>query len=533
MDLDLKEIVDFLQGGGVADVPQESLMLTGDENIVNIDFSVFWVIKDAGKFLFEIQDPEGTVKAAAETAMREVIAKSNIQPILTEGRASIEIETQEIIQSILDEYNSGIQVTQVQTQKADPPDQVIDAFRDVQAARADMERSKNEAEAYANDVIPRARGEAAKIMQAAEAYKQKVVASAEGEASRFISIYNEYAKAKEVTQERMYLETMEKVLADIDKVIIEKNAGSGVVPYLPLPELGKKKVDKLMKMQKILLPVIIIIGALAFFSIFIVKEVNQAIVLQFGDPKKIILKPGLNFKMPFIQNVVFLDSRILNLDTPPIEVIASDQKRLIVDAFARFQIIDPLKFYISVGNERVARSRLATIINSRLRNVLGQQELQTLLSKDRSKQMALIQEGVNAEAKNFGIKIVDVRIKRADLPEANSEAIFRRMQTEREKEAKEFRARGAEMAVTITSTADKDVSVLLANANKDSEIMKGQGDGERNKIFADAFGRDPEFFAFYRAMQAYETALIGGDTSVILSPDSEFFKFFGNIKPKK
>ena len=233
----------FSTGGGVADVPQESLMLTGDENIVNIDFSVFWVIKDAGKFLFEIQDPEGTVKAAAETAMREVIAKSDIQPILTEGRAKIEIETQEIIQSILDEYQSGIQVTQVQTQKADPPDQVIDAFRDVQAARADMERSKNEAEAYANDVIPRARGEAQKILQAAEAYKQKVVAASEGEASRFVSIFSEYDKAKEVTQERMYLETMEKVLADIDKVIIEKNAGSGVVPYLPLPELGKKKVS--------------------------------------------------------------------------------------------------------------------------------------------------------------------------------------------------------------------------------------------------------------------------------------------------
>jgi len=227
--------------GGIADVPEESLMLTGDENIVNIDFSVFWVIKDAGKFLFKIQDPQGTVKAAAETAMREVIAKSRIQPILTEGRSQIEVETQEIIQDILDEYNSGIQITQVQTQKADPPDQVIDAFRDVQAARADMERSKNEAEAYANDVIPRARGEAAKILQAAEAYKKQVVARAEGEASRFISIYTEYALAKEVTQERMYLETMEKVLASIDKVIIEKNASSGVIPYLPLPELGKKK----------------------------------------------------------------------------------------------------------------------------------------------------------------------------------------------------------------------------------------------------------------------------------------------------
>jgi len=283
-----------------------------------------------------------------------------------------------------------------------------------------------------------------------------------------------------------------------------------------------------MKIGKILLPLIIVIAAAIFFSVFIVKEVNQAIVLQFGDPKRIISKPGLNFKIPFIQNVVFLDKRILNLDTPPEEVIASDQKRLIVDAFARFQIVDPLKFYISVGNERVARSRLATIINSRIRNVLGQQELQTLLSEDRSKQMALIQEGVNNEAENFGIKIVDVRIKRADLPQANSNAIFRRMQTEREREAKEFRAKGAEMAVTITSTADKEVTVILANANKASEIMKGEGDGLRNKIFAEAFGQDPDFFAFYRSMQAYETALIGGETSLIMSPeDSEFFKFFG------
>ena len=225
---------------GVADVPEESLMLTGDENIVNIDFSVFWVIKDAGKFLFKIQDPAATVKAAAETAMREVIAKSKLQSILTEGRSQIEIETQEIAQSLLDEYESGIQITQVQTQKADPPDQVIDAFRDVQAARADMERAKNEAQAYQNDVIPRARGEAAKILQQAEAYKKQVVAKAEGEASRFLAIYKEYSNAKRVTKERMYLETMEKVLAAVDKVIIEKNASTGVVPYLALPEIKKK-----------------------------------------------------------------------------------------------------------------------------------------------------------------------------------------------------------------------------------------------------------------------------------------------------
>ena len=283
-----------------------------------------------------------------------------------------------------------------------------------------------------------------------------------------------------------------------------------------------------MKLSKFLLPLIIIIGFVVYLSFFTVKEINQAIVLQFGDPKRVIAEPGLKVKIPFIQNVVFIDRRILSLDPQPEEVIASDQKRLIVDAYARFKIVDPLKFYISVGDERVARSRLATIINSRLRSVLGTQSLATLLSEDRAKQMAIIQEGVNAEAKKFGITIIDVRIKRADLPQANSEAIYKRMQTEREREAKEFRARGAEMAVTITSTADKEVTVLLANAKKLSEIMKGEGDGQRNKIFAEAFGKDPDFFSFYRAMQAYETALIGGETSLILSPDSDFFKFFGN-----
>ena len=282
-----------------------------------------------------------------------------------------------------------------------------------------------------------------------------------------------------------------------------------------------------MKLPKFLIPAIVLIGVIIFQSAFIVKEIDQAIVLQFGNPKKIITEAGLKFKLPFIQNVVFIDKRILNLDNAPEEVIAADQKRLIVDAFARFQIVDPLKFYISVGNERVARSRLSTIINSRIRGVLGTQELSTLLSKERSKQMAIIQNDVNEEAKSFGIQIIDVRIKRADLPQANSEAIYKRMQTERQREAKEFRAEGAEIAAKITSTADKDVTVLLANANKQSQIFKGEGDGQRNKIFANAFGKDPKFFSFYRAMQAYEKALIGGETSLILSPDSEFFKFFG------
>ena len=241
IDVGYRSAADTGRATSVSDVPEESLMLTGDENIVDIDYSVFWIIKDAGKFLFNIQDPEDSVKSVAETAMREVIAKRDIQSILTEGRAQVEIDTQNIMQEILDSYDSGITITQVQTQKADPPKEVIDAFRDVQAAKADKERAQNEAEAYANDVIPRARGEAAQILQQAEAYKREVVALAEGEASRFLAIYEEYRKARTVTQERMYLETMEKVMADINKIIIDKKSGGGVVPYLPLPELKKNK----------------------------------------------------------------------------------------------------------------------------------------------------------------------------------------------------------------------------------------------------------------------------------------------------
>jgi membrane protease subunit HflC len=281
------------------------------------------------------------------------------------------------------------------------------------------------------------------------------------------------------------------------------------------------------KTLKILVPILGAIGFLGYLTFFTVNEIQQAIILQFGDPKRVIQKAGLNYKIPFIQNVVLLDKRILNLDAPSEEVIASDQKRLIVDAFARFKIKDPLKFYISVGNERVARSRLSTIINSRIRGVLGKEELATLVSKERARLMDKITQDVNSEASKLGIEIIDVRIKRADLPQANSEAVYRRMQTERLREAKEFRAEGAEIAQTVKSTADKEVTIILAEANKKSQILKGEGDGQRNKIFANAFGKDPSFFSFYRSMQSYEKSLVGKDTSLILSPDSDFFKYFG------
>jgi membrane protease subunit HflK len=215
-------------------------MLTGDENIVDIDFSVFWIINDAGKFLFNVQVPELTIKSAAETSMREVIGQSKIQSIFTEGRTEIEDKARVLIQSILDDYETGVTITQVQTQKADPPGELIDSFRDVQAARADLERQRNEAEAYANDIIPRARGEAEQILQSAEGYKQKVIADSEGKAARFLSIQSEYAKAPVVTKQRIFYETMESVFGDMDKIIIDNDSGQGVLPYLPLPEISKK-----------------------------------------------------------------------------------------------------------------------------------------------------------------------------------------------------------------------------------------------------------------------------------------------------
>jgi modulator of FtsH protease HflK len=223
-------------------VPEEALMLTGDENIVDINFTVFWVIKDATRYLFNIRNPEGTVKAAAESAIRESIGRTPIASALAEGRGQIEADTKKLLQSVLDSYGAGVEVTQVQLQKVDPPTQVIDAFRDVQRARADQERLRNEAEAYRNDIIPRARGEAVKLVQDAEAYKQEVVARAQGDAGRFLSVFNAYQTAPDVTMRRIYLETMEEILKNTNKVIIDRaaeNAG-GVVPYLPLPELGRR-----------------------------------------------------------------------------------------------------------------------------------------------------------------------------------------------------------------------------------------------------------------------------------------------------
>jgi modulator of FtsH protease HflC len=275
--------------------------------------------------------------------------------------------------------------------------------------------------------------------------------------------------------------------------------------------------------------VLVIIAASALFT---VHQTQQALVLQFGNPKRIVTEPGLHVKLPFIQNAIYIDRRVLDFDALSEEVILGDQKRLVVDAFARYKITDPLRFYQTVGSEVVLRGRINTILDASLRKVLGEVPLFTVLSADRSTLMNRIRDQANSEAKQFGIDIVDVRIKRADLPAENSQAIYRRMQTEREREAKELRAQGAELAQRIRSRADRERRVIIAEAQKEGEIIRGEGDGQAVKIFADAFGRDIDFFTFYRSMQAYRSAFGDDNTSFVLSPDSEFFRFFGSSTPQ-
>lgn len=278
---------------------------------------------------------------------------------------------------------------------------------------------------------------------------------------------------------------------------------------------------------------VIIVGA---SSLYTVNETQQALVIQFGDVRDQVREPGLHVKVPFIQNVVYIDKRVLNLETSRQlvggesgqVVITSDQKRVVVDAFARYRITDPLKFYQSVRDMRQANDKLLPIFLSNIRNVLGEATLEALVRDDRADLMQKIEDGFNIAAAEFGVQVVDVRIRRADLPQENSEAIYARMRTEREREAAEFRAQGRETAQRIRSRADRDVTVLLAEAQRDAERIRGEGDATRNRIFAEAFGQDPGFFDFYRSMQAYRAGLKGDNTTVILSPDSEFFRYFGS-----
>jgi len=271
-----------------------------------------------------------------------------------------------------------------------------------------------------------------------------------------------------------------------------------------------------------------IVVIVAYSALFTVQQTEQALVVRFGKPVDIATEPGLHFKAPFIDTVIPIDKRILDLENPSQEVIASDQKRLVVDAFARYRIKNPLRFYQSVGTIQAANLQLTTLLNAALRRVLGEVTFIQVVRDEREALMGRIRDQLDKEADGYGIQVVDVRIRRADLPEQNSQAVYQRMQTERQREAAEFRAQGGQKAQEIRSNADREAVVIVAEANSKAEQTRGEGDAERNRLFAEAYGKDPDFFAFYRSMTAYENGLKGTDTRFLLRPDSDFFRFFGN-----
>jgi len=271
---------------------------------------------------------------------------------------------------------------------------------------------------------------------------------------------------------------------------------------------------------------------IVYSSLFEVYQTQQALVVRLGQVVRVVDEPGLNFKLPFIDNVILIDKRILDLEAPAQEVIASDQKRLVVDAFARYRIRDALRFFQTLGSKTAADSQLAILLNSALRRVLGEATFIQVVRDERAELMARIRDLINKEAENYGIAVVDARIRRADLPEQNSQAVYQRMQTARQREAAEYRAQGQQQAQEIRSRADREVTVLVAEATQKSEQLRGEGDAMRNKVFADAFNQDPDFFAFYRSMQAYEAGLKAGDTRMLLKPDSNFFRYFNNPSGK-
>jgi membrane protease subunit HflC len=278
--------------------------------------------------------------------------------------------------------------------------------------------------------------------------------------------------------------------------------------------------------------VVLLALIVAYASLFTVYQTDQAIVVRLGQPIRVVTDPGLNFKVPLLDSVISVEKRIVDLENPAQEVIASDQKRLVVDAFARYRINDALKFYQTIGAIEGANARLSTLLNSALRRVLGEASTIDIVRDKRAQLMAQVRTQLESEAQSFGVAIVDVRIRRADLPEQNSQAVYQRMQTERQREAAEFRAQGSQHSQEIRAKADRDVTVLIAEAQSKGEQTRGEGDAERNRIYAEAYGRDPGFFAFYRSMQAYESGLHAADTRMLLSPDSSFFRYFGNPSGK-
>ena len=432
---------------------------------------MLWTVKDASAYHFSVDAPDNALKAVAESTMREVIGQSTFDAI-NPNREVIASRVRRLMQTKLDLYGAGVEITSVQLGKVSAPDQVGKAYRDVQAAQTSQEGMRSDAEAYANRVIPEARGQAAQIVQQAEAYRQQAIAEASGEAKRFLAIYPEYRKAPEVTRKRMYLETMSKVLAPMNKVIRRRPCGAGrhfqpasarraEKPHgngdrhprchgderqNPEPAADHRGAAAMNRLALALAAAAtLVLVVIVYMSVYTINPTEQAILLQWGAPRAVETEPGLHVKIPSVQTVAFIDKRLLNVEVTSEQVLSQDGKQLFIDAYAYWRIADPIRFNEIAKTKDIAGQRLIAILDSNLRSVLGAVSMTDVLSAKREQLMRVVRADMNQETKEYGIEIVDVGLRHVNLPQESSDAVFVRMQQEREREATQFRAEGSKL----------------------------------------------------------------------------------------
>jgi HflK protein len=393
-------------------------MLTDDENIVDLQFAVQYLVKDARDFVFNVRRPDDSAMQIAETAMREVIGKSRMDAILYETQIDVANRARELMQTIHDRYGTGITVSTVTIQNAQPPEQVQAAFDDAVKAGQDRERQKNEGQAYANDVIPRARGAASRLKEEAEGYRSRVVATAEGDASRFRQVLTEYAKAPAVTRERIYIETMQQVLSSTSKIMMDYRGAAGRAGAALARDPAQPRAGGPMKAAGPVVAILIVLAALISGTVFTVDQRQNAIVFQLGEVREVIQKPGLHFKIPLLQNVRLFDMRILTYDdADPLRFLTQGNRPVLVDSFVKWRINDVRQYYVSVqGDEARAATRIRQTVSGVLRDEFGARALHDVVSGERETIMSQVRQKVDQDLERIGVKIVDVRLKRVDLP---------------------------------------------------------------------------------------------------------------------
>ena len=527
-------------------VPAEAQMLTADENIVEVQMIVQYKIAEPEKYLFKLAEPEQTLHIAAEVALRDIVGQMKVTSdvdeefnedgtkkpvkdadldILTVGRERAQERVKILLQKLLKLYESGITVTVVKLLPVDVPDEVKDAFHDVVRALEEKQQKINEARAYNEDKLPRAKGQAQKIVNGAEAYKRKRIAQAEGDAARFTSVLEQYKLARDVTRKRLHLETMERILHRVPKkVFIDKDVAKSTLPFLPIGDNAAIPTGGCEVSKTIAIAIALVLLIVATSSIIFVDETEYVLIIQFGKPKRTHTTAGVRYKIPFAETAIRLNRRILASDAPAQEYLSKDKKRLVADPVTRWRIVEPLKFYEKMRDELRAKTSLDDIVIGELRQELGDHDMADMVGSGRETYMDAVTQRVKTKATEYGIDVVDVQIKHLDLPTQVQQSVFNRMIAERKQLANKYRSKGQEESDIITSQTDLEQETILANANKTAETVMGEGDGEATRIYAEAYSADEEFFRFTRNLEAYEKS-INENATVVMSTGSELFRY--------